>query len=504
MLKAVSGGGGAASGITIGTSVITGGTNKRILFDDNGVIGENAALVFDKTLGQVGLTGASTTGVPAIFINKNSNLGAGIVFSKSSNSGANPAFAVETIGSGLRAMIDNQGTLWSNANLVISGSFAGTVAADGTVVVTNFGITTPAPSDSTGFTYIIADQAIALVMKSFNSTDPSYLIQGFDKSNNWIFNITGETGQHNWGVGATLGSMDLSLGRKAAAHLRQGGPDVASPIAQKFSIPSIVAGTTDAAGVDWTFTGSASTGTGAAGGLSFEVGASASGTGNTVNTPTQVLYLGSTGTTPFAKFLVPVSSSGVAISANVTSITGIAQLMLASNNGATNGVMNLIDYGGTAFGTRLTAFKTRASTTAASTIVQSGDDIFSLAGYGADGSAYRQAGYLKLIVDGTPGASDMPGRWVFATTPDGSATPAIAMTLDNHQNTVLNNAAIAANATDGFLYIASGAGPPTGTPTAFTGRVPLYFDSTNDQLYIYRTTWKQPKTPAGAAIVTWQ
>lgn len=69
---------------------------------------------------------------------------------------------------------------------------------------------------------------------------------------------------------------------------------------------------------------------------------------------------------------------------------------------------------------------------------------------------------------------------------------------------VIGSAAIATNATDGFLYIASGAGPPTGTPTAFTGRVPLYYDSTNDQLYIFRASWKQPKTPAGAAIVTWQ
>ncbi len=69
---------------------------------------------------------------------------------------------------------------------------------------------------------------------------------------------------------------------------------------------------------------------------------------------------------------------------------------------------------------------------------------------------------------------------------------------------VVGSAAIATNATDGFLYIPSCAGPPTGTPTAFTGRVPLVYDSTNDQFYVYRGGWKQPKTPAGAAIVNWQ
>ena len=44
----------------------------------------------------------------------------------------------------------------------------------------------------------------------------------------------------------------------------------------------------------------------------------------------------------------------------------------------------------------------------------------------------------------------------------------------------------------------------TGTPTANTGAIALYYDITNDQLYAYNGSWKQPKTPAGAAIVNWQ
>lgn len=70
---------------------------------------------------------------------------------------------------------------------------------------------------------------------------------------------------------------------------------------------------------------------------------------------------------------------------------------------------------------------------------------------------------------------------------------------------VMNTAAIATTATDGFVYIATCAGTPTGTPTAFTGRVPMVFDTTNSQFWIYTGgAWKQPKTPAGAALVTWQ
>lgn len=66
-------------------------------------------------------------------------------------------------------------------------------------------------------------------------------------------------------------------------------------------------------------------------------------------------------------------------------------------------------------------------------------------------------------------------------------------------------ASVATNATDGFIYIAANAGTPTGTPTTRTGYIPAYIDTTNSQLWLYMSgAWKQPKTPAGAATVTWQ
>jgi hypothetical protein len=40
-------------------------------------------------------------------------------------------------------------------------------------------------------------------------------------------------------------------------------------------------------------------------------------------------------------------------------------------------------------------------------------------------------------------------------------------------------------ATDGFLYIPTCAGTPTGTPTGQAGNVPLIYDSTNNVLYVY-------------------
>jgi len=103
------------------------------------------------------------------------------------------------------------------------------------------------------------------------------------------------------------------------------------------------------------------------------------------------------------------------------------------------------------------------------------------------------------------------GDVVFQTTLSSASsgvqnTLAAAMTLKGGaQSVVLNSAAIATNATDGFLYITTCAGTPTGTPTTFTGRVPIIFDTTNSQFWIYTGgAWKQAKTPAGAALVTWQ
>jgi len=45
--------------------------------------------------------------------------------------------------------------------------------------------------------------------------------------------------------------------------------------------------------------------------------------------------------------------------------------------------------------------------------------------------------------------------------------------------------------TGGFVHIAAAAGAPSGTPTARTGTVPLYYDTTNNQLCIYNGAWKK-------------
>ncbi len=45
--------------------------------------------------------------------------------------------------------------------------------------------------------------------------------------------------------------------------------------------------------------------------------------------------------------------------------------------------------------------------------------------------------------------------------------------------------ALATTATDGFLYVPTCAGTPTGTPTAITGMAPIVVDTTNNKMYFY-------------------
>ena len=79
----------------------------------------------------------------------------------------------------------------------------------------------------------------------------------------------------------------------------------------------------------------------------------------------------------------------------------------------------------------------------------------------------------------------------------GSSQNALAarLTLTGPGSVVIGAAAIATDATDGFLYIPSCAGTPTGTPTAHTGMVPIVWDSTNDKLYVFDTSWKGGTSP---------
>lgn len=70
-------------------------------------------------------------------------------------------------------------------------------------------------------------------------------------------------------------------------------------------------------------------------------------------------------------------------------------------------------------------------TEAAPTIVVDGSYLFALAACGYDGVHNQLGGLITAEVDGTPGAGDMPMRWVISVTPSGSVTPVESVRVEN-------------------------------------------------------------------------
>ena len=85
-------------------------------------------------------------------------------------------------------------------------------------------------------------------------------------------------------------SSDTFLTRRGAANLRLGAADAASAVPQLLSVQSVVAGTTNTAGQNFTITGSQGTGTGAGGSLIFQV-APAGSSGSAQNALQNVFLL---------------------------------------------------------------------------------------------------------------------------------------------------------------------------------------------------------------------
>lgn len=120
----------------------------------------------------------------------------------------------------------------------------------------------------------------------------------------WYAQITGDTTPRvrvglnindvaSIGFGSGSTTRDLFLERAAAATLRQGTQDVASPVAQIFNVQSVVTGTTDGVGALWKFQDSSGTGAGLSGGFEWDTHPAGT-TGTSQNAAFGTLKLSST------------------------------------------------------------------------------------------------------------------------------------------------------------------------------------------------------------------
>jgi hypothetical protein len=103
---------------------------------------------------------------------------------------------------------------------------------------------------------------------------------------------------------------------------------------------------------------------------------------------------------------------GVAASTRVASL-------ISSETGAANGFF-------------LALARQTSGAVGGNTVVSSGDSLGGISFQGSDGTEFVQSALIEAFVDGTPGANDMPGRLVFSTCADGSASPTERMRLDQY------------------------------------------------------------------------
>jgi hypothetical protein len=67
--------------------------------------------------------------------------------------------------------------------------------------------------------------------------------------------------------------------------------------------------------------------------------------------------------------------------------------------------------------------KTRGTAVGGTTVVNASDSLGTISFQGSDGTELVEAASITTLVDGTPGANDMPGALVFSTTADGASSP---------------------------------------------------------------------------------
>jgi hypothetical protein len=111
--------------------------------------------------------------------------------------------------------------------------------------------------------------------------------------------------------------------------------------------------------------------------------------------------------------------------------TNYAQLLNEGTGFATSTIASIGNTTTAGHGAYLVLGRSRGAAVGSNTVVQAGDHLGKIDFLGADGSRLIQAARILCEVDGTPGASDMPGRLAFSTTADGASAPTERMRISS-------------------------------------------------------------------------
>lgn len=421
-----------ATGSGGGGTTSPGGSSLQIQYNAAGSFGGMAGTSWDNTNRSLTLTGATvTTSNPVLNLSQTWNAGA-VTFKG--------------------WVLNVTDTASASASLLIDLQVGGSslFSVDKSANVKAKAIYSNTGGSANGF-FLAASSGTQIVAYTNNGTTTNSFATGGFKSS--------DSGYIGWtSSGDPTGAPDTYLTRNAAASLRLGAADAAAPVAQTLGVQGVVAGTSNRAGADFTIRGSQSTGdatTNSGGGkIIFQVSPpGASGTGQNA----------------FATALTIASNRDVTAATSIIGTTAVR---------SDNGFM-----------------------LAGQFYLRSDTNPFSL-GYSDDVKLYRDAANTLALRNGTS-AQTLRSYRSYTNASNYSrlalawnTTTALVMAegagTGSDGSVAFNDAALATNATVGFVMIPSCAGTPSGTPADIpTGQIPMVWDSTNLKLYVYTGgAWK--------------
>jgi hypothetical protein len=119
---------------------------------------------------------------------------------------------------------------------------------------------------------------------------------------------------------------------------------------------------------------------------------------------------------------IAASNTAAVISGNSSALSYTTGFIPAIQSNQTDGEgLGSSRFSADALSSVIATFKSRNASIGSHTIVQSGDQVLRLIGYGSDGTNGLPVAAINFEVDDTPGTNDMPGRIVFSTTNNGAS-----------------------------------------------------------------------------------
>lgn len=189
-------------------------------------------------------------------------------------------------------LVNHSSTLTANTTST-SGCTAGKILySDGALLQCG-----PVVTDSSGDLAAVSiySSGFALQMMTFSSNTVTFKST---EQHPPAFETNPNDGIANFGLEAAGSGTDVFVTRAGAADWQWGNADAAAPVAQTQQVQSVVAGTSNTAGTDWTLVGSKGTGTGAGGKIVFKT-APAGTTGTAQNSATNNATIDSKGHVSF-------------------------------------------------------------------------------------------------------------------------------------------------------------------------------------------------------------